>query len=156
MKGLKFMLLPIFPKQFSNWLMSQLTQIVSSPKIALCWISSLLIICSSLIVILGIVVYKYQFARNTKLTKYDKLRSQNPLLYYKDIATLQTSLSNLYTLARLTTDDTGKTTTLYLEEVFTEYESTQKLADKLNDLSKNTNVYWTVIEYKTPIERAAN
>lgn len=156
MKGHEFMLLPIFPKQFSNWLILQLVQIVSSPKIALYWISSLLDICILLVIILGIIIYKYQSARNTQLMKYDKLRDQNPLLYYKDIATLQTSLSNLYTLARLTTDATGKTTTLYLEEVFTEYESTQKLADKLNDLSKNTNVYWTVIEYKTPIERAAN
>ena len=102
------------------------------------------------------MIYKYQSIQNTQMVKYDKLRDQNPLLYYKDIATLQTSLSNLYTLAQLTTDDSGKTTTLYLEEVFTEYESTQKLADKLNNLSKNTNVYWTVIEYKTPIERATN
>ena len=156
MKGHEFMLLPIFPKQFSNWLMSQLVQIASSPKIAFCWISSLLIICILLIIILGIVVYKYQSIQNTQMVKYDKLRDQNPLLYYKDIAPFQTALSNLYTLARLTTDATGKTTTLYLEEVFTEYESTQKLADKLNDLSKNTNVYWTVIEYKTPIERATN
>lgn len=150
------MLLPTFPRQISNWLMAQLLRGVSSPKIALLWVSSLLMICISLIIILGVLVYKYQSIQTAKMVKYDKLRNQNPVLYYKDIATLQTSLSNLYTLAQLTTDATGKTTTLYLEEVFTEYESTQKLADKLNDLSKNSNVYWTVIEYKTPIERATN
>lgn len=150
------MLLPTFPRQISDWLMAQLSQGVSSPKIALLWVSSLLMICISLTIILGVLVYKYQSIQTTQTVKYDKLRNQNPVLYYKDIATLQTSLSNLYTLAQLTTDATGKTTTLYLEEVFTEYESTQKLADKLNDLSKNTNVYWTVIEYKTPIERATN
>jgi hypothetical protein len=104
-----------------------------------------------LYVFIGIILGQlFVYLYSLKSKKIDP-REKDPLDYYKNKASYQKNISHLYTLAYC--KDGSAEPLYYMTEVFTESDSSQKLAEMLNkDLLENGNSknYWKVLRYKAP------
>lgn len=107
-----------------------------------------LLSCS--LIIIMILIYHNAKKRSKLKELLIDIRDTNPVEYYQNIAPMQSQLTNLFVLA-LCEQKNNMLSVVYTEEVFTNKDDVDLLCDKLNESNNETNRYWTVIQYESPI-----